>query len=220
MGLTIAAICSLVSFSWTEWGFSAKVRKEGNSPAPDAPAQLDPQAGTPVTPAPLWTSVPGRDFDFLVLSAQYHWEKGKTAVLGPDGRALDMAREMDLLVEQWGRRYGDLIAVGTASCEGDIEEENDRAEARADHLVALLRGSLGRLGDGREIHTLNLGKFRHCGAHHNTLNQRRIVLAAEKTQNCPADLRQQLLRLFQRKRPGGLIPDEYSVFELDYERSR
>jgi hypothetical protein len=156
----------------------------------------------------------------MVLSAQYHWEKGTTRVLGPDSQELDMAREMDLLVEQWGRRYGDLIAVGTASCEGDIEEENDRAEARADYLVALLRGSLGRLGDGREIHTLNLGKFRFCGGRHNTVNQRRILLAAEKTRDCPTDLHQQLLRLFQRKRPGGLLPNEYSVFELDYQRNR
>jgi len=181
------------------------------------PVLVDPTANALGGSGQTWQFVPDRDFDLFVLSGEYHWGLGTTDVLGPDGQALDMARQMDTLIEQYGRQYGDLIAVGTASCEGDIEEENDRAEKRADHLVTLLRSALGRLRDGREIHALSLGKFHDCSGHRNTVNQRRILLAAEKTRSCPADLRDRLYQLFQRRRPSGFTPDDYSSFELDHE---
>lgn len=210
-------------------------QEKSSAPPVDAPPKVIFQPAAPTTapveneprlsPRPVWTIQSSKDFDIYVLSEEYRWQRGKTTVLDPDGTETFLDRELDNLVRQHGGEYGDLIAVGTASCEGGPDEEHKRAQDRADKIVIWTRNALVRAGEfrDRKIHTLNLGKYaRDCSDSpliranpRLTDEQRRIILIACKTKERTRDLVSALHRLMKEDRPFGIHPDDYTTFVLD-----
>lgn len=189
------AVVRLFEAGWQRLQANREAKETGDHHKPDyveppAPEPSEPvptvQPPSPPPPPPVipWDLTPGKEFDIFVLSQEYRWELGTNRVMRPDGILADMGQNFDLLLEQHGRRYKDLIAVGTASCEGEEGVEIDRAEGRAEQMILWLREALDRIGDREERHLyrLNLGRYRSCAGSlfSSTERQRRIILIAIK----------------------------------------
>lgn len=99
-------------------------------------------------------------FDLIVANKSFTWRHGATDQLEQDGRPLK--REdvgtiiIDDLVRARLRSAKELIAVGTASQEGEPTQELVRAGKRAEQTAQWLQPALG--GD-TPIWTLNLGQY-------------------------------------------------------------
>ncbi|HKH48732.1 MAG TPA: hypothetical protein VKM72_29045 [Thermoanaerobaculia bacterium] len=207
-------------------------QEKKDAPPVDVPPRIIYQPAVPTTTVAgdtpsshVWASQSSDDFDVFVLSQEYRWQRGKTTVLDPDGLVTSLERELDTLVRQTGGEYADLIAVGTASCEGGPDEELKRAQERADQIVIWTRKALVRAGEPsrRTLHTLNLGKYaRDCSDSpviradpRLTDEQRRIILIACKTKVHTKELVKALHRRMNEERPFGIHPDDYTTFVLD-----
>ncbi len=205
----------------------AKTKAEEDSRPPvqiETPTPVPIPTPTPTpTPPPLdtgWDKEPAGDFDLFVLSQEKRWQLGLAKVVDADGEEVeDMRAKLGLLLSQLQMNYGDLIAVGTASCEGSLRREGSRAENRSEKLVEWLREALVDLDDAkpRQIYRLSLGRFRVCHglSPEETDKQRRVVVLAIRNQHGPLDM--DTLRERLRQDLSGLrtlSPADYSEFSL------
>ncbi|MDO8793630.1 MAG: hypothetical protein Q7J25_03325 [Vicinamibacterales bacterium] len=124
-------------------------------------------------------------YRIIALSNTFFWKRRETTiVVDSDGR--------NVLLESYLASSGvsaqlnaatDLIAVGTASCEGGAEVENDRAMARADNLSAWLRKVM--LPTVEHLFALNLGQYiTDCSRDQN--DRQRVVLIVAVVDKQPA----------------------------------
>ena len=174
-----------------------------------------------------WEFKPGKEFDIFALSQEYRWGLGTNAVIDPDGQSADMGNNLEELLEQYGRNYQDLIAVGTASCEGEEGPESVRAGSRGQQMIIWLRRALQRIGDTKErpLYYLNLGRFKSCDGSQTgqTGDQRRVIVVAVKQK--PQDMdRERLEQALKQelddpvRRPLGFRMDDYMRFALNEAR--
>lgn len=202
------------------------VSSEESRPAPPAPDQPPPPLPPPPPPDPNWRKEPAGGVDLFILSQEKRWRLGTAKVVDADGEAVeDMRAKLKLLLWQLRMDYGDLIAVGTASCEGILGREEDRADRRSAHLVDWLREALADLDDPepRQIYRLNLGRFRDCRglSPDQTDEQRRVIVLAIRNRNHGLDLNALSAKLRQDlaiHRPLGFDPADYSGFSLEEAR--
>ena len=189
---------------------------------PPAPTPDDPPPPPP-PPDPNWTErSAGEHFTLFVLSQEKRWKLGTVDVVDASGDKLeDMEDKLEVLLWQQGMRYGDLVAVGTASCQGSLSQEQSRANRRSFRLVDWLREALATAGDAepRKIYRLNLGRFRDCHglSPEETDEQRRVIILAIKPKNHGLGLEElkERLRLdLSQYHPLGFDPTEYSEFSL------
>ena len=193
---------------------------------PPAPVQIpkkpDPPPPFPPPPPSDWDRAPAGGVDLFVLSQEKRWELGKAKVVDADGEPVeDMRSRLRLLLWQLKMDYGDLVAVGTASCEGILGRESSRAGRRSEHLVEWLREALSELDDvaPRQIYRLNLGQFRDCRglSPEETDEQRRVIVLAFRNTNHGLDLdalREALRQDLSNHSPLGFDPSDYSEFSL------
>lgn len=187
-------------------------------PAPDQPPLPPP----PPPPDLNWRREPAGAVDLFVLSQENRWKLGTAKVVDADGEAVeDMRSKLKLLLWQLRMDYGDLIAVGTASCEGILGREEDRADRRSAHLVGWLREALADLDDpeARQIYRLNLGRFRDCRglSPNQTDEQRRVIVLAIRNRSHGLDLNalsEKLRQDLSAHHPLGFTPEDYSEFNL------
>lgn len=176
------------------------------------------------TQTALIFAIEGRDkagrrgtFDVVVAKKQFLWVRGSSDELEKNGVVL--AREklesevLDAEVRAGLANAREIIAVGTASQEGDSREETARAGRRAARTAEILAAAI----DGAvPISTLNLGQYRErcptCdrGA---TNWQRPFMVIAVKELESGADLGEALADAMsgKDKLPS---PASYSAFEL------
>lgn len=99
-------------------------------------------------------------FDVVVLTKNYGWVLGSTTELERDGEKLNAkAIEEEVLAPQLREGLGrarELIAVGVASQEGELEREIQRGGLRATRIAQWVRGALG---EKVPMWTLNLGRY-------------------------------------------------------------
>jgi hypothetical protein len=203
----------------------ATAEEESRPPVPREPAPVPPPPPPPLpTPPPDtgWDKQPAGAVDLFVLSQEKRWKLGTAKVVDADGEDVeDMRSKLKLLLWQLRMDYGDLIAVGTASCEGGLRPERNRAGYRSERLVDWLREALVDLNDPepRQIYRLNLGRFRECGGlpPDETDDQRRVIVLAIRNRHHGLDmgaLRERLRQDLSTYRPLGFDPADYSEFSL------
>lgn len=126
-------------------------------------------------------------FDVVVAKSGYLWVRGSSDELEKDGRVISGAEvTRDVLDSQVrGALQGarEIIAVGTASEEGNAVVETARAGRRAESTAAFVAQALD---DAQiPISTLNLGQYREGGAQRgDTTNWQRpfMVIAVKKVE--------------------------------------
>jgi len=156
-----------------------------------------------------------------VFSDEYSWD------FKSDHRVLLNGRPVDLLGILREPGFGTLInadeviAVGTASCEGDPIVEGCRALHRARQLKAWLRRTRTRGGsmvDARPLHVLNLGQYRGaCSPGHpgQTEAQRRVMLVAVDRTAGTVSLERCLRQAFDHFSSLRYVTLRYADFTLD-----
>lgn len=225
-------LISTCASSALDWGVQhylqhQRLRETAEQPPERARVELDSEPPAPPAPTPVpppvdsgWDKQPAGAFDLFVLSQEKRWKLGTVKVVNADGEDVeDMRSKLKLLLWQLRMDYGDLIAVGTASCEGGLNLESSRARLRSERLVDWLREALVDLDDPepRQIYRLSLGRFRECGglSPEETDDQRRVIVLAIRNQRGPLNLdtlREKLRQDLSTLRT--LNPADYSEFSL------
>ena len=104
-------------------------------------------------------------FDVVVARKQFLWVRGSAEDLEKDGRKIagdELAREvLDQEVVDGLANAHEIIAVGTASQEGDPAAEKARAGRRAVRTAELVTPAIA---SSIPISSLNLGQYRETGA--------------------------------------------------------
>lgn len=156
-------------------------------------------------------------FDVVVLTKNYGWVLGSTSELERDGTTLN-ARDIEdeVLAPQLRQGLGnarELIAVGVASQEGELQREIQRGGLRAARIAQWVRGAMG---ERVPMWTLNLGRYLEpctaCEDAETSWQRPFIVIAVRDTDN-GVNLTEALRNAMSDKEnlPS---PDRYSTFVL------
>lgn len=156
-------------------------------------------------------------FDVVVLTKNYGWVKGSTTELERDDERLTADDiENEVLAPQLRKGLGaarELIAVGLASVEGDIDSEVRRGGLRAARIAEWLRIAVG---PATPMMTLNLGRYLELCSDCETEDtswQRPFMVIAVKQYDDGADI-EEALRDAMSNKVNLPSPDRYSTFAL------
>lgn len=157
-------------------------------------------------------------FDVVVAKNRYLWVRGSSDELEKDGQVISgdevMTDVLDRQVRDGLKGAREIIAVGTASQEGNAATEVARAGRRAQSTAAFVSKALDN--PSIPIWTLNLGQFRETRGrqHDRTHWQRPFMVIAVKDVADGTILSEALADAMngQRRLPK---PANYSDFELD-----
>jgi len=229
MAILGGSVEGLVGWGLQAWSSDAKLANQAAKAAEGVEAEVEeapptPPIPTPPTDDPNWNGQEVGAFGIFVLSQEYRWKLGSVQVVAPGGENVDMEEKLKRLLFQYGMQYGDLIAVGTASCEGDPHREAGRASVRSQELISWLRPVLGELEKERhrQLYRLDMGQFRDCRGldSEQTGEQRRVILLAAKSRSHQEKdaLERDLCATLKERKPLGFDPEDYSQCALQEAR--
>lgn len=98
----------------------------------------------------------------MILSQDYQWLFASTTeVEGSSGFGLLPVEKRieEQPIKEWIQSSSAVVAVGSASYEGDLKRENDRAAVRSAEVYALLLNLLARYQTAKSLFKLNLGQY-------------------------------------------------------------
>jgi hypothetical protein len=156
-------------------------------------------------------------FDVVVLNKSFLWVRGSAEDLEKDGQTIPRAELAAAVLDEEVRAAladaKEVIAVGTASQEGNAAEEVARAERRARQAATLISGAVA---PSVPISTLNLGQYRDPCADCETGGtswQRPFIVIAVKEADPGTDIGEALADAMTGKQqlPS---PKSYSAFAL------
>ena len=188
--------------------------------APLPPAEPERQTRTTLIFAIEGYDKSGRrgTFDVVVAKKQFLWVRGSSDNLEKDGRVIsgdELARDvLDQEVRDGLSNAREIVAVGTASQEGNPAEELARAGRRALRTAEIVKGAVQ---DTVPISALNLGQYREpcptCAKGAATEWQRPFMVIAVKDLEEGTNLAEALADAMtdKDKLPS---PSSYSAFEL------
>ncbi len=156
-------------------------------------------------------------FDVVVAKKEFLWVKGSAEDLEKDGQTIknpdiaDAVFDGEVAASLAGAR--EIIAIGTASQEGDVGQEKERAGRRA---VATAKLSQSAISPETPVWALNLGQYRdQCAAceTNGTSWQRPFIVVAVKAVDDGTNLGEALADAMTGKAtlPS---PRSYSVYEM------
>lgn len=135
-------------------------------------------------------------FDLVVLDKRFDWVRGSTSEIVKDGAVLSegaiAAAVLTPEVRQSLARAKEVIAVGTASAEGDIVAEIHRAGLRAKQTADWIAPAVPA---AVPLHTLNLGQYRDACATCETADtswQRPFIIVTVRDKDAGVDIAQAL----------------------------
>ncbi len=143
-------------------------------------------------------------FNFESLLTQYTWEFKKTDTLsnGVTGGILAETKIIQELshpvLSEDIKNSQSIIAVGLASCEGELKTENRRAALRAKVIKSALQ-KLDSKPRGENIYVLELGQYKDSDCQStNTELQRRLLIIRVTRKDEGIDLEQALKKVVNR----------------------
>lgn len=156
-------------------------------------------------------------FDVVLFSRAYSWVRGETDAVELNETPADFVRLLRRsALGDYLRRTPEIIALGTASCEGypaHLERELRRSEARANKLVGWIetvRPPRAAPERWKPVKAMVLGVFKDgCPTGGETWPQRRIVLIAVRERDDRLDLDDCLRRTLEED-------DELSYLATSY----
>lgn len=164
-----AGVALLVASTGAAGTYAAmEIRHNVIEPRQMETAAIKPQEEVRQTRNSVVFAIQGKDqagrvgsFDVVVLNKSFLWARGRADTLEKDGQTIagsDLASAvLDEEVRAALADAKEVIAVGTASQEGDAAEEQARAERRAQTAAGLVAGAVGA---DVPLWTLNLGQYR------------------------------------------------------------
>mgnify|MGYP007079437755 CR=1 FL=1 len=153
-------------------------------------------------------------FQVIVLSDKYNWKfanDNKIEYLNTGNQADILLPIQSPAIQSNIKNLLDIIAIGTASCEGSIDAEFERSKRRANMMAQLLNQYYGQNLD-IPIQTLYLGKYiGNCI--NNTARQRKVVLVGTTYKEKDVNVGEALQNMLKDSR-SPLDVEKYSHFQI------
>lgn len=157
----------------------------------------------------------GRKIEFVIafLTAEKRWKIGSSEYF-ENGEKFDSSFPKYLRSLSNIEYCKDIIAVGLASEEGDIDYEYNRADKRGDKIIEILRPIV----KDKNLYKLNLGKHNNTNQNETSSQRRIIIIGITKRQNemTITDIKFALNEKLRKimKQEIGLELNNYTSFEL------
>ncbi|MBD2608435.1 serine/threonine protein kinase [Scytonema hofmannii FACHB-248] len=130
------------------------------------------------------------EFNVAVLSVEYKWQLGSNYQVKYNDELINLDSLKSNLEEEGIQRImenpSEIISVGTASCEGNVEVEEKRAFERSQKLQLLVKKIFSKTRSVEGYRLLNMGQFQRtdCQANQDsTAYQRSIIIIGVKKQS-------------------------------------
>jgi serine/threonine protein kinase len=130
------------------------------------------------------------EFNVAVLSVEYKWQLGSNYQVKYNDQLIKLDSLKSNLEEEGIQRImenpSEIISVGTASCEGNVEVEEKRAFERSQQLQLLVKKIFRNTKSVEGYRLLNMGQFQRsdCQANQDsTAYQRSIIIIGVKKQS-------------------------------------
>ncbi|MFM6157696.1 MAG: serine/threonine protein kinase, partial [Sphaerospermopsis kisseleviana] len=158
------------------------------------------------------------EFSIAVLSVEYKWQLGSTYQVKYNDQIINLDALKSNLESEGIQRImenpNEIISVGTASCEGDIATEQNRALERSKQIQLLGKRIFSNTNSVKGYRLLNLGQFQRkdCQANQDsTAYQRSIIIIGVKQQDEGVILDEALRDRLEKKPFADFKLEDYSL---------
>ncbi|MCV3215476.1 serine/threonine protein kinase [Plectonema radiosum NIES-515] len=158
------------------------------------------------------------EFNVAVLSVEYKWQLGSNYQVKYNDELIKLDSLKSNLEEEGIQRImenpSEIISVGTASCEGNVEVEEKRAFERSQQLQLLVKKIFGNTRSVEGYRLLNMGQFQRsdCQANQDsTAYQRSIIIIGVKKQSEGVVLDEALRNRLEKKPFADFKLEDYSL---------
>ncbi|NEU73288.1 serine/threonine protein kinase [Hassallia byssoidea VB512170] len=158
------------------------------------------------------------EFNVAVLSVEYKWQLGSSYQVKYNDKLINLDSLKSNLQEEGIQRImenpSEIISVGTASCEGNVEVEEKRAFERSQQLQLLVKKIFSKTRSVQGYRLLNMGQFQRsdCQANQDsTAYQRSIIIIGVKKQSEGVILDEALRNRLEEKPFADFKLEDYSL---------
>lgn len=161
-------------------------------------------------------------FDYIYLSDDYSWKYESVDEIEKildDGEEIVIDLKLDLqssnLKNHVSSRFSDIIAVGSASCEGDNDKENKRADIRSKQMALWIKEIFPDVNKPNKtiLSTLSLGQYASgCSSYYNS-SQRKLIIIGVTKKSFGVNIKQALKNVLSRNN-SPMNPEYYSKFDF------
>ncbi|MBW4570746.1 MAG: serine/threonine protein kinase [Tolypothrix carrinoi HA7290-LM1] len=158
------------------------------------------------------------EFNVAVLSVEYKWQLGSSYQVKYNDKLINLDSLKSNLEEEGIQRImenpSEIISVGTASCEGNVEVEEKRAFERSQQLQLLVKKIFRNTRSVQGYRLLNMGQFQRsdCQANQDsTAYQRSIIIIGVKKQSEGVILDEALRNRLEEKPFADFKLEDYSL---------
>lgn len=158
------------------------------------------------------------EFNVAVLSVEYKWQLGSNYQVKYNDKLINLDSLKSNLEEEGIQRImenpSEIISVGTASCEGNVEVEEKRAFERSQQLQLLVKKIFSKTRSVQGYRLLNMGQFQRsdCQANQDsTAYQRSIIIIGVKKQSEGVILDEALRNRLEEKPFADFKLEDYSL---------
>ncbi|HLP91009.1 MAG TPA: serine/threonine-protein kinase [Nostocaceae cyanobacterium] len=163
------------------------------------------------------------EFNIAVLSIEYKWQLGSTFQIKYNDQVINLDSLKTNLEQEGIQRImenpNEIVSVGTASCEGDVNAEQSRALKRAEQIQLLAKKLFSNNPNVKGYRLLNLGQFQRGECQPNqedsTAYQRSIIIIGVKKQSDGVVLDEALRDRLERKPFADFKLEDYSLGSAD-----
>jgi hypothetical protein len=162
------------------------------------------------------------EFSIAVLSVEYKWQLGSTYQVKYNDQIINLDALKSNLESEGIQRImenpNEIISVGTASCEGNIAAEQNRALERSKQIQLLGKRIFSNTNSVKGYRLLNLGQFQRkdCQASQDsTAYQRSIIIIGVKQQDAGVILDEALRDRLEKKPFADFKLEDYSLGAKD-----
>jgi hypothetical protein len=161
-------------------------------------------------------------FNIAVLSVEYKWLLGSNFQIKYNDQVISL-EVLKLNLEQEGiqkimKNPSEIISVGTASCEGNVEVEQRRALERSKQIQILAKKLFSNTPSVKGYRLLNLGRFQQINCRANreiTAYQRSVILIGVKKESANVILDEALRDRLDKKPFADFKLEDYSLGSAD-----
>lgn len=162
------------------------------------------------------------EFNIAVLSVEYKWLLGSNFQIKHNDTIISL-EALKLNLEQEGiqkimENPNEIISVGTASCEGDVGAEQQRALERSRQIQLLAKKIFSNTSSVKGYRLLNLGQFQRSDCQPNqdlTAYQRSIIIIGVKNKSKGVILDEALRNRLEARPFADFKLEDYSLGSLD-----
>lgn len=162
------------------------------------------------------------EFSVAVLSVEYKWYFGSTYQIQYNNQIITLDALRNNLEQEGIRRImenpTEIVSVGTASCEGNLPDEERRASQRSQQIQLVVKKIFNNVRSVEGYRLLNLGQFRRSGCQANqdlTSYQRSVIIIGVKNKTPGVNVDEALRDRLEKKPFSDFKLEDYSLGSPD-----